>query len=191
MNGRIADPRALGFGAIAITGWTYSMVHAGWLMPGALGSGAAHGVAVFATFAFLVAALAAFLRGETWHAVFFMFLSAFWWAVQTPGGEGQAQAFQGWYYLTAAVFLGLLWLGALQSTEVEADASLVALGIGIVLLGLGLADLGLPAFFDLVAGYVGLATALLSFWVAARELTAREPAAAPEAPEPAREEPEY
>lgn len=177
MNGRIANPKALGFGAIAITAWTYSLVHAGWLMPSALGSGSAHDVAVFATFALLVAALAAFLREETWYAVFFMFGSAFWWAIQTAGGDVQAQAFQGWYYLTAAVFLGLVWLGAVQSREVEGDAGLVALGLALVLLGLSLTDLGLPAFFNVLAGYVGLATALLSFWVAARELTAGGPAA--------------
>lgn len=174
MDGRIANPKALGFGALAITGWTYSMAHAGWLMPATLGSGAAHDVAVFATFALLVAALAAFLRGETWHAVFFMFLSAFWWAVQATGGEGQAQALQGWYYLASAVFLAVLGAGGLQSAEVGTDASLVALGVAFVLIGLGLADLGLPTMFTLIGGYAGLATALLSFWVAARELMTAE-----------------
>lgn len=101
-----------------------------------------------------------------------MFVSAFWWAVQSAGGDVQAQALQGWYYLTAAVFLGLVWLGALQSREVGGDAGLVALGLALVLLGLSLTDLGLPAFFNLIGGYVGLITALLSFWVAARELMA-------------------
>lgn len=193
MNGQIANSRALGFAAIAISGWTYSLVHAGWLMPSALGSGAAHDVAVFATFALLVAALASFLRGEMWHAVLFMFLSAFWWAIQTAGGEVQAQAFQGWYYLSAAVFAGLLCLSAFQSDEIEADASLVALGIALVLLGLSLTNLGLPAVFAMMAGYVGLATALLSFWVAARELDlgGAEASASATATEGAGERPGY
>lgn len=181
MDVRIADPKALGFGALAVSVWPYSTVHAGWLAPTAFASAAAHDVAVFATFALLIAALAAFLRGETWYAVFFMFFSAFWWGIQTAGGAGEAAAFQGWYYLAAAVFAGLLWLGSLQAEGVGGDVTLVALGGALSVLGISLTDLGLAGFFDVAGGYVGLATALVSFWVAARALT--EPAgAAEEAP---------
>lgn len=181
MNGSVANPKALGFGALAITGWTYSMVHAGWFSPAAFGSVAAHGAAVFATYALLVAALASFLREEAWHAVFFMALSAFWWGVQNAGGATQTEAFGGWYYLAVAVFVGLLWIGSRQSREVGDGAGLVALGVTLTVLGLSLADLGLGGFFDVIGGYVGLATALVAFWVTATEIGA--PAAtAPEEP---------
>lgn len=170
MNGTVANPKGLGFGAIAISGWTYSMVHAGWFSPAALGSGAAHSVAVFATYALLVAALASFLREEPWHAVFFMTLSAFWWGVQNAGGGGQSEAFGGWYYLAVAVFVGLLWMGSLRSREVGDGAGLVALGVALAVLGLSLADLGLGGFFEVIGGYVGLVTALVAFWVAASEI---------------------
>lgn len=173
MNDRIANPKSLGFGAFAIGAWMYSMVSAGWFAPSALGSETASSMTVFVTFALLVAALACFLRGETWHAVFFMFWSALWWGIQAGGGFAVAEmgtGYLGWYFLMIFLFSLFLWLAAGKSAAVGTPAGLVALGTAVAELGWGLNHLGLGDFLAPLAGYVGLATAVLAFWAAADDL---------------------
>lgn len=173
MNDRIANPKSLGFGAFAIGAWMYSMVSAGWFAPSVLGSETAASMAVFVTFALLVAALACFLRGETWHAVFFMFWSAVWWGIQGGGGFAVAElgtGYLGWYFLMIFLFSLLLWLAAKKSAAVGTPAALVALGTAVAELAWGLNYLGLGDFLLPIAGYVGLVTAILAFWAAADDL---------------------
>ncbi|MFB6097797.1 MAG: hypothetical protein ABEK84_01515 [Salinibacter sp.] len=170
---QIANPKALGFGVFAIALWMYSMVFANWpFQEGVMESAVAQEAVVLATFALLIAALAAFLRGSTWYAVFFMFWSAVFWASKAVKGGGEFEAYGGWFYLTLAVFTFLLWLGALQTEEVGASPMLVVLGAWITLLGPALTGLFGLSFFAIIGGYVGLVTALVSFWTAATEIDA-------------------
>lgn len=161
---QIANPQALGFGALAIPFWMYAMINAGWF-PEAFGTDAALDAAILSTYALLVAALASFLRGETWHAVFFMFWAAFGWAVTVQTGEASPDAFRGWFTLTVVVFNLLLAWGAFRDRELGTDRALVALGASLWFLGSALSSWGLASVFGMIGGYIGLLTALLAFWI--------------------------
>lgn len=170
---QIANSKALGFGVFAILAWMYSMIIAGWFPdPETFGTQTAMDVATLGTYAILVASLASFLRGEKWHAVFFMFWAAYAWSIQVQGGEAGAEAFRGWFYLTAAVFHLFLGWGALRNPNLGTDRALVALGTLLVFLGGALTGWGLPSIFGIIGGYFGLATALVAFWITAVEIGA-------------------
>ena len=106
MGDRVADPKALGFAAFATMAWMYSMVGAGWVSASSAVA-VLHQAATFSMLALLVAALAAFLRGEAWHAFFFMFWSAlilgYRGVLATMAAMASPGAANGWYSLIIAV----------------------------------------------------------------------------------------
>lgn len=173
---RIANAQALGFGVLGVLGWMYSMTLTGWFPIEVSAGATGTEIVILTAYALLVAALASFLRGESWHGVFFMFWSAYAWASQAQLGEVSAGAYRGWFYLTLTAFLLILAWGALQDEALGLLRPLVALGSALVFLGVALGYLGVGAAF-LIGGYVGLLTALLEFWIAATEIGAeKEPA---------------
>lgn len=172
MNGRVASGKALGFAAFAVGGWMYSVVTAGWYGMEALGSPVWSSVTLFATVALVLAALAAFLRGDGWHAAFFGFWAAVFWGAQAGSQADAPGAFGAWYFLGIALFSLLLWLGSLKASGTSSRAGLVALGVGLAFVGWALHAWGLGTVFAAIGGYVGMITAVVSFWVAADELDA-------------------
>lgn len=167
---QIANPKALGFAALAIPFWMYSMAWAGWFSTDVFGTGTALDAAILSTYALLVAALASFLRGETWHAVFFMFWTAYGWAAKTQVGESSPEAFSGFFAATIAVFSLILTWRAFQDQAVTGAQPLFALGASLAFLSWALAMLGVAGIFGAIGGYIGLLTALVGFWVATTEL---------------------
>lgn len=165
----IANPKALGFGALAIAFWVYGMIWAGFF-PEGFGTDVALDAAILSTYALLVAALVAFLRGETWHAVFFMFWAAYGWSVTVQTGDASGDAFRGWYNLTIVVFNLLLAWGAVTNQETGTTRALVALGVALWFLCGVLSSWGLPQFLAVIGGYIGLLTAVLAFWIVATEV---------------------
>lgn len=172
MKDRIADPRGLGFAAIAIVAWMYSMLPAGWY-GGASAAAALADVATFGWPALLIAALAAFLRRDSWHATFFMFWAAMTWSLRFAllqhSGSAEAASYGAWDSMAVAVASFFFFLAAMRA----------GLGIATVLLSAGLA---LVFFFDalggwfgrspwmIIEGYVGLLSALAAFWAMAQGL---------------------
>lgn len=167
MTDRTADPRALGFGALGIGFWMHALAYAGWFPLEATATGVVQDASIFATFALLVAALASFLRGEAWHAVFFMFWSALFWGVKTETGADPAAAYAGWYFLLIAAFGLLLWLRAKGDDEVGKPAVLASFTIVLTFVAFALGGWGLGTLFWVIGGYAGLAAAVLAFWAAA------------------------
>lgn len=166
MEGRIADPKALGFGAFAIGAWMYSMIDAGWFAMSTYGSGTSQAVGAFAAVALLVAAIAAFLRDDGWHALFFAFWAAVFWGfsgvLDMAGGD---PTYAGWHSLTIAVFNLLLLLSARRS-GVDTPGVAVSGGVTVAFLCWAAAGiLGVDAL-TMVGGYLGLATAVAGFWAA-------------------------
>ena len=166
MGDRIANPKALGFAAFGIIAWMYSMLYAGWYAPDSTGT-FLHQVASFAAIAMLIAALAAFLRNETWYAVFFMFWAAVIWGYRTGLGMGAVNlnAYGGWYgILIALVSLFLL----LAAVRVAAGVPVVLLNLGNALAWISWALAGWlgTRFWAVLGGYIGLVTALAAFWAA-------------------------
>lgn len=167
MEGRAANPRALGFGAFAIGAWMYSMIDAGWFEMSTYASGTSQSVAVFAMIALLVAAIAAFLRDEAWHALFFAFWAALFWGFSGVLDMGPGDStYGGWHSLMIAVFSLLLWLSAGKS-DVALPDTLVAAGVTVTFAAWGLAGLLGVDLLNVAGGYVGLLTALASFWATA------------------------
>lgn len=179
MSEHIANPKALGFGAFAVLSWMFSMP---WAAGGKGQVPALVGVMVFAAVASLIAALICFVRGETWHALFFMVSSAIFYGFHASisleigsGAISPSAPFTGWHWLTLAALYFLLWIGAMRG-RVGVPAILVALGawVGLVILAVG--DWGVT-FLGVVGAYIGLATAVLAFWAAATEIPRVLPAA--------------
>lgn len=170
MEGRIASGKALGFAAFAIGAWMYSSVTAGWYGMEMLGSSTWTSVLAFGTVALLVAALAAFLRDEGWHALFFAFWAAVFWGAQAGSQTGGPGAYGAWYFFGIAVFTLLLWARTLKVPDIGTSVALVALGTGLAFVGWTLAAWGLGTAFAVIGGYVGLLAALASFWAAADAL---------------------
>lgn len=171
MKDRIADPRGLGFAAVAIMAWMYSMLAAGWY-GGAGATGALAGVAVFASPVLLVAALAAFLRGDAWHATFFMFWSAMAWTLRLAlqhGAMAEAAAYGAWDSIAVAVVSFFLFLAAMRATLGIATV-LVSAGITLVFIFDALAGWLGGSFWMIIEGYLGLLTALAAFWAMAKGL---------------------
>lgn len=164
MGDRVADPKALGFAAFGIVAWMYSMLYAGWYMP-ADAEVTLHGVVTFALIGLLIAALASFLRGESWHAVFFMFWSAILWGYRASlrGGMMAPNSYSAWYFIAIALVSVFLLLAAMR----------MGLGLPVVLLSLtvtlsfvaqGLGGWLGGTFWLALGGYLGLATGLASLW---------------------------
>lgn len=185
MGNRVADPKALGFGAFAIAGWMFGMLDSGWYA--FVDAGASlHEVMVFSALALLIAALASFLRDEAWYAVFFMFWSALTWGFRagiTEVGMTGVTAYAGWGYMTVALVSLLLFLAALKAAG-GLPVVLVALGVTVAMALLGLGGWLGGGFWAALGGYAEMATGLAAFWATAAALLgtggARAGAAAPQ-----------
>jgi succinate-acetate transporter protein len=145
----------------------YSMVSVGWFPPAVLGSSAMDGIAAFVKIALLVTALASFLRGDSWHGCFFMFWCAIWWGFRSAPGD--PLGYVGWYFLGIALVSLFLWMGATRS-GLDLPVRLVSLSVSVAFALWALGHWFARDIFLLVGGYVGLVTALLTFWAALVEI---------------------
>ena len=166
MGDRIADPKALGFAAFATMAWMYSMMGAGWLTASNAVAVVLHQAATFSMLALLIAALAAFLRGEAWHAFFFMFWSAIIlgyrgvlgaMAMASPG------AADGWYSIIIALVSFFLFLAAMRAA-VGLPVVILALAVTLAFFSQGLGYWLGGGFWVVLGGYLGLVSGLASFW---------------------------
>lgn len=169
MENRIANARALGFASFAIGTWMYCMALAGWFPQTVLASSTMGHVTAAVTLGLFIAALASFLRTDHWAAFFFMFWAAVWWGVRVGGAPDQAHpGYVGWYLAAIAVVALILFFAALRDLE-TLPVRLVAAGMALAFISWTLGAWGLGGFFTGLAGYLGLVTALASFWAAAAE----------------------
>lgn len=170
MGDRVASAKALGFGAFGIVAWMYSMFDTGWFTPEQAG-GVAAGVGIFASTALLVAALASFLRGETWHAVFFMLWSAFvhgYGATMQAGAAGPSP-YEGWYSALIALISLMLFMAA-QRMGAGMPVVLLSLGATLAFVGFALAGWLGGGIWLMLGGYLGLATGLAALWATYAEM---------------------
>jgi succinate-acetate transporter protein len=172
MGDRIANPKALGFSAFAIIAWMYSLANAGLSTPAAESATMAE-VTTFALFALLIVAFASFLRNETWYAVFFMFWAAFVWGLHATMGMGtmSPSAFSGWYEIAVAIISLFFLLAALRIAAGPA-VTLLNLGNVLVFLAFALGNWFGGHIWVVIAGYLGLVTALAALWAAWNEFGA-------------------
>ncbi len=168
MNGKVASSKALGFGVFAIMAWIFNMPSAGWISMQAYATPAAHTVLVVAMLGLLIAGLAAFLRGETWLAFFFiLWCGVAWGYAGTMGGTTMANPFGSWLWLALALVNLYLWIAAMKG-KLGAVLSFAVLLLWLSALAGGLAGLfSSAAVLSVIGGYLGLVSALLFFYVSA------------------------
>ncbi|HEX5313727.1 MAG TPA: hypothetical protein VFX38_02315 [Gammaproteobacteria bacterium] len=175
MNDRVASSKGLGFGVFAIASWLMSMGGAGF-MPQAYGGNPSHLVLSVAMIGLLIAAIAAFLRHETWYAFFFMLWSAVSWGLG-GGHMGAAAGLAplaplGWFWLAIAFVNLYLWLAAMRA-ELGPAVSLTVLLVSLTMIGLGLQGVLGIGVAGRIGSYLGLATALVAFYVSAEAIMNR------------------
>jgi succinate-acetate transporter protein len=170
-NGRprpvIADPAPLGLTAFAVTLMVFSMFTSGLLAS----SGQPVILPVALAFGGIVQVLAGmweFRRGNTFGAVVFGTIGAFWgsyWLLehfnvgQIPGGElGSAL---GLFYIAWAIATAVLWVASTQTTAVV-SVMLLLLTVSLALVGIG--DAGTHSEIVKVGGWFGLASAAVGLY---------------------------
>ncbi|HKK08159.1 MAG TPA: hypothetical protein VKA44_04680 [Gemmatimonadota bacterium] len=173
MGDRVADPRALGFGVFAILTWMYSLVDAGWYGPEMAGS-MFQDVATFAAIGLLIAALAAFVRGDQWHATFFMFWTALIWGFRAAMSAGMTapNAYTGWYDILIVAVSLLLFMSARQA-GVGTPEVLVSFLVCVLFLAFALSGWLGGETWTVLGGYVGLVTGAASLWATASAMGRR------------------
>lgn len=157
MNGKLADPKALGFGVFATGAWLFSMSMAGF-MPVVYGT-PLQGVTLFVGIGLLVAGVAAFLHSDSWLGFFFILWAAVAWGLGTSLTVG-------WFWLALALMNLYLSMAASRS-DVEPAIGLVAFLVGIDALGQGLFGVVGLTWAAIIGSYFGLAAAAAAFYVSA------------------------
>jgi uncharacterized protein len=170
-NGRprpaIADPAPLGLTAFGVTLMVFSMFAAGLLAA----SGAPVILPVALAFGGILQVLAGmweFRRGNTFGAVVFGTIGAFWlsyWLLEhlyvgkIPGGELGAAL--GLFYIAWAIATAVLWVASTQTTAVV-STMLFLLTVSLLLVGIG--DAGSHTEIVKVGGWFGLASAAVALY---------------------------
>jgi succinate-acetate transporter protein len=172
-NGRavpaIADPAPLGLAALGVTLLVFSMFTSGLLNssgePVVLALALAYGGIVQ-----LLAGMWEFRRGNTFGAVTFGSIGAFWlsyWLLQQffvgsiPAGEvNSATAL---FYISWAILTALLWVASTRTTAVV-SVMLALLTVTLVLVGIG--DAGSHTEIVKIGGWFGLATSVVGLYAA-------------------------
>lgn len=163
---KLANPAPLGLFGFALTTWLLAMVNAGWFGTNAVPLVIAMAFA-FGGAAQFCAGLLEFPRGDTFAFTAFCAYGAFWLSYGLFAGFYSAQvpaAMVGWYLFLWAVFTFAMWIGTFRANR-ALQLTFLAAWIEILLLALGQWS-SIPIFAQ-VGGYVGMATALLAFYVAA------------------------
>lgn len=168
MTERLCSAKAAGFAGFGVAAFMYSLVHAGLFPAETVDSGIAAAAAIFAGLTLLIAGILEYLRGSHWHAAFFLLFGVFWWAVHSAEGGAASPAFVGLWYLVWTVFSLSFWYASLKA-DVPGTVKLLALGTALTLLCFAVNFFGLSGF-RMIAGYVGLVTALLALYATAGEI---------------------
>lgn len=171
MNERLANPKVLGYAAIFITGWMFSMYNAGWFMKQLPESDLATGL-ILGGIVVAIVGILSYFRGETFEMTLFVGLGAFFFVVSLSGmhtssmGNGMS-ANAGWLNIVWAVFFFYLWLGAIKK---EIFVNLFLLGLWLTFLALAIGNWTMAMFLFYIAGYIGLVTSLIAGWLSINEI---------------------
>ncbi|TDW29737.1 acetate uptake transporter [Cryobacterium psychrophilum] len=160
----IADPAALGLGAFALTTFVLSLANSG-LIPTA--GAAVIGLAVFyGGIAQFAAGMWEFIKGNTFGATAFTsygaFWLAFWWLLTHPETEAAAGAAGiGAFLLAWTLFTVYMTIAAART-----NVMLLSLFIAATLtfLGLTIGAFSGSAAIHQLAGWIGIATALIAWY---------------------------
>ena len=162
---RCVTTSTVGYMCLALTLWMVSMSMAGWFS-----QEYAHGVDLLTPMAVILAIMGilAHLRARSLDAVVFFGGALLFWTAHAAGGTaGEPASYVGWYWAMWAVFFGYVWLGSFHDSL---PRQLFLLGITLMLLAIALNMWTGLGFFQMIGGYIGLVTALLSGLVSASSI---------------------
>jgi succinate-acetate transporter protein len=170
MNNKVANPKGLGFGVLAIAFWMYSLAHSGLVHPAGIDPGTMHMAMALATLGLLIAGIMAFLRHEGWSAFFFLFWAGLaWGSMHGMGHEmmGATREFNGWFAIAITLVNLYLWFGAFKDKKLGGAVALTVLLFWLSLLGLGLSFFFNAVALERIGGILGLIGAVVAFYVSA------------------------
>jgi succinate-acetate transporter protein len=166
---KFANPAPLGLFGFAVTTWMLSMFNVGWFTLATLPLMMSTAFAFGGTAQFL-AGLLEYPRGNTFGFVAFCSYGAFWWAfalfLMVFGGKGPITYLGAWLVVWG-VFTLFMWFAALKRGFV---LQLVFLTLWVAFFLLGASHLLNMDTLHTAGGYVGMVTAVLSFYLAAAEV---------------------
>lgn len=175
MEIRIANAAPLGYAAFAIALWIAGMFQAGWFDATVYADGRLASTTILTTGGAVlgVAGILQCIRGALLDATLFIGFAAFWVAstrlgllMPTPAPVPNG-ALLGWYDIVWTVFAACIWVAAARD---GAARMLFAFGLALSLLAAALGRwTGIDAL-AVLAGYLGLITAVVGMYVAAAEL---------------------
>jgi len=168
MNSKVANPKAIGYGVLAIGLWMFSIGPA-QVVPSMGGGGAIQTIVTVAALGLLIAGIASFLLDDAWTAFFFLLWSGIFWG--SAHGLGFTGLTGAWFLIAITLVNLYLWFGLFKRDDQRGSISGV-----VFLLWLSLLCLGLHGFvgFDVLSilgGAFGCASALAAFFVSATELS--------------------
>ena len=168
----LANPGPLGLCAFSVTTFVLSSINAGWFPAGI--TTIIVGLALFyGGVAQLLAGMWEFKTGNTFGATVFTSYGAFWLSlgvIFVPGSgilagipPSDIPTALGLFLLAWTIFTGVMFIASLRTTIALA----VALGLlFLTFLCLTIGELGGGSMFHTFGGYLGLATAVVGFYIA-------------------------
>ncbi|HEX7341118.1 MAG TPA: hypothetical protein VF269_02460 [Rhodanobacteraceae bacterium] len=180
MNSNIASSKSLGFGVLAIASWMFFVTHSGLVAPAGVDHGVMHAVMCIAAIGLLIAGIMAFVRHEGWLAFFFLLWAGMAWASSQPmgwhGGGGDmghgSALFDAWFFITITLVNLYLWLGSMKNRKLGGAVSITVLLIWVAWLLMALACFLNIWILGRIGGVVGLASAVVAFYVSAGSVLA-------------------
>lgn len=172
MNNKTANPTALGYASIFITGWLFSMSSAGWF---GLTSVPELGLITGLYLGGIVAALTGiflYFRGDTLDMSLFIGFGAFVFIIATfnmsaaDGSVEVAETFGGMFNILWAVYFAFLWLANRRNGGIK---SWFLLGLALTILLHGVAYFTSMVLI-MIGGYVGLVTSILAAYISYSEI---------------------
>jgi succinate-acetate transporter protein len=168
---KFANPAPLGLFGFAVTTWMLSMFNVKWFGPAD-----AFPLMLSTAFAFggtaqFLAGLLEYPRGNTFGFVAFCSYGSFWWAfaLLVSGAFGKVALLNlGAWLVVWAVFTFFMWIATLKLPNRVLQLVFLTLWIAFALLGLS--HLLNMDILHTTGGYVGMATAVLAFYLAAAEV---------------------
>jgi succinate-acetate transporter protein len=168
-NHYLANSMAFGFGVLGIALWMFYITNSGFVPVVQLGI-AVHILHIVAI-GLLIAGLVAFVRHQGWLAFFFLLWAGLCWSgMYSSNNLGGYMLYSAWFTIIITLVNLYLWIAAMRNPRLGAAVSLTVFLLWVSWLLIGLSGF-LDSWILMRIGYVvGLASAVVAFYVSAGSL---------------------
>jgi uncharacterized protein len=170
LNNRCVTTSAVGYMALALTGWMLSMTAAGWYDHFYLA-----GTSLMLPFALILAIIGilAYLHGRSLDSIAFFAFAALFTASHsalvsmTGATAATPMSYIGWYWIVWTVFFACLWLGSFRA---ELPRQLFLLGISLTFLAKAIYGWTDLRALENISGYLGLISSVIAAIISASDV---------------------